>query len=86
MDYIKSEGTTDAYKKSRVVAQEYNSMHLEFMTHAPTVKRVSQRMLLCIATSDTAMHTRFRDVNQAYTQAKTILQQPVVIRPSKVLG
>lgn len=49
------------------------------MTHAPTVMRASQRVLTSIAESDEELEVKNRDVDRAYTQAKTKLQCKVFI-------
>ena len=85
VDYVKNEGTPEAFEKSRFVAQAFND-EIEFMTHAPTVMRASQRMLPAIAASDDDLDVKNRDVDQAFAQAQSKLHRPVFLRPSKVLG
>lgn len=85
VDFVKNEGTPEAFEKSRFIAQAFND-EIEFMTHAPTVTRAAQRILLSIAASDDALHIQDRDVIQAYTQAKSKLARKIFIRPSPVLG
>lgn len=85
IDYVKNEGTPEAFEKSRFVASAFND-DVEFLTHAPTVMRASQRLLTSTAASDEDFTIKNRDVDQAYTQAKTKLQRKVFIKPAPVLG
>lgn len=51
VDYIRHEGTTEAYEKLRLVAQAFND-EIEFMTNAPKVMSAWQRLLPSVAASD----------------------------------
>lgn len=85
VEYVNHEGTPNAFEKSCFVAMAFND-EIEFMTHAPTVLRASQRMLNSNSASDGKLKAKSHDINQAFTQAKMKLQRPVFIRPSQVLG
>lgn len=50
VDEIKNEGTDRAYEKSRLVIQAFNDKGKEtILTQSPTIQRVSQRLIICIA-------------------------------------
>ena len=85
VDYEKNAGTPDVFEKSRFVSKNYND-DSGFMTYAPTVMRASQRLLLSMGSSDKKTKAKFRDVDQAFTQAKTRIQRPIFIRPPPILG
>lgn len=55
VDTVKNEGKPSAYKKSRFVVQAYNDSSHGLLTHAPTVQRVSQRLLLSICAMDSEL-------------------------------
>lgn len=52
VDRIKNEGNPSAYKILRFVVQAYNDSQHGLLTHAPTVQRVSQRLLLSLCAMD----------------------------------
>jgi hypothetical protein len=50
VDEVKNQGTDKAYKKSRLVVQAYNNLEKDIvLTQSPTIQRVSQRLVLCLA-------------------------------------
>lgn len=85
VDYVKNEGTPEAFKKSQFVTSAFND-DVEFLMHAPTVMRASQRFLPSTASSDEKLMIKNRYVDQAYAQAKPKLPRKIFIRPAPVLG
>ena len=50
VDEIKNPGTDKAYEKSRLVVQAYNDKDKNLvLTQSPTIQRVSQRLIVCLA-------------------------------------
>lgn len=49
VDEIKNIGAADAFEKSRFVVQAFSDDANSYMTYAPTVQRISQPILLCLA-------------------------------------
>jgi hypothetical protein len=81
VDEIKHPGTPQAYEKSRLVVQAYNDHEKTLvLTQAPTIQRMSQRIILAIAAS-TNHRLYLRDITQAYTQSKSPLNRMFFIRP-----
>jgi hypothetical protein len=69
VDEIKNPGTDSAFEKSRLVVQAYNDNEKELViTQSPTIQRVSQRLILCIATIKIKdnIHLYLRDISQVY--------------------
>lgn len=66
---IKHEKKPEAFRKSRFVFQAYNDKDHGFLTHASTVQRVFQRLLLASCAIDNRCAFFIRDVPQAYIQA-----------------
>jgi len=69
VDEIKNPGTDKAFEKSRLVVQAYNDQEKELvLTQSLTIQRVSQRLILCIATMKLNDNTGLylRDISQAY--------------------
>lgn len=86
VDQIKHEGTPNAYHKSRLVVQAYNDDNKHsILTQAPTIQRVSQRLLLCCATLVPNSKVALRDISQAYTQSTTRIQRNIFVKPVKEL-
>jgi hypothetical protein len=88
VDEIKNKGTDKAFEKSRLVVQAYNDDGKQLvLTQSPTIQRVSQRIILCIAAieiNDT--HLYLRDISQAYVQSTTLLNRDFYIRPPPELA
>ncbi len=81
VDEIKHPGTPQAYEKSRLIVQAYNDHEKTLMlTQAPTIQRMSQRIILAIAAS-TNYHLYLRNITQTYTQSKSSLNRMFFIRP-----
>jgi hypothetical protein len=85
VDEVKFPGTDKAFEKSRLVVQAYNDQEKELvLTQSPTIQRVSQRLILCIAA--TGHHELYlRDISQAYVQSTTNLNREFYVRPPKEL-
>lgn len=86
VDEIKNKGTNNAFEKSRLVVQAYNDYGKDFvLTQAPTIQRVSQRIILVLA-AILPMNLYLRDITQAYVQSATNLNRDFYIRPPIELG
>lgn len=70
MDELNNIGTAEAFEKSRFVVQAFSDGNHKYMTYAPTVQRVSQRLFLCIDHCDDKFILFLRDITQACTQSK----------------
>jgi hypothetical protein len=82
VDLIKHIGTDKAFEKSRLVVQAYNDEgKKEVLTQAPTLQRVSQRIVLSIAAVLNNVNLYLRDISQAYVQSTTRLNRTFFIRP-----
>jgi hypothetical protein len=81
VDEIKNPGTDKAFEKSRLVVQAYNDQEKELvLTQSPTIQRVSQRLILCLAAIGS--HSLYlRDISQAYVQSTTTLNREFYVRP-----
>jgi hypothetical protein len=55
------------------------------LTQSPTIQRVSQRLILCIATMKPHTHLYLRDISQAYVQSTTNLNREFYVRPPREL-
>ncbi len=89
VDEIKNKGTDKAFEKSRLVVQAYNDHEKNVvLTQSPTIQRVSQRLILCIAAmmQGNGTHLYLRDISQAYVQSLTKLNRDFYIRPPHELG
>jgi Reverse transcriptase (RNA-dependent DNA polymerase) len=82
VDEIKHQGTDKAFEKSRLVVQAYNDPGKSFiLTQAPTIQRVSQRLILSIATSMGSVADLYlRDISQAYIQSTTEVNRDFYVR------
>lgn len=91
VDYVKNEGTPDAYDKFRFIIQGFDDEQ-DLLTHAPTVMRASQRLFCACASEENRslkqeeLIVKNRDVNQTFSQAKSTLCRKVFVRPNHVLG
>lgn len=86
VDEIKNKGTDKAFEKSRLVVQAYNDLEKALvLTQSPTIMRVSQRLILCIAAMGN--HDLYlRDISQAYVQSATNLNREFYVRPPRELS
>jgi hypothetical protein len=87
VNQIKDAGTDKAFKKSRLVVQAYNNQGKELvLTQSPTIQRVSQKLILALATTlqdTTSLY--LRDISQAYVQSTTRLNRDFFVRPPQEL-
>jgi len=87
VDNIKFAGTPKAYEKSRLVVQAYNDNDKKtVLTQGPTIQRVSQLLILCLAVSIQGLNIYLRDISQAYTQSHTFLVRDFYVRPPQELN
>ena len=81
VDEIKNADTESAFEKSRLVMQTYNDSIKHFvLTQSPTIQRVSQRLILCLAAIVFSIKLYFRDVIQAYVQFNIRLNRDFYIK------
>ena len=84
VDEIKHPGTDLAYEKSRLVVQAYNDLNKDLvLTQSPTIQRVSQRLIICMAATlrNEGIELYLRDITQAYVQSTSDLNRDFYIRP-----
>ena len=85
VDEVKNAGTDKAYEKSRLVVQAYNDQEKDLvLTQSPTIQRVSQRLIVCLAAmlqDNNNMKLYLRDITQAYVQSTSKLNRDFYIRP-----
>ena len=87
VDEIKNAGTEKVFEKSRLVLQAYNDINKSLvLTQSPTIQRVSQRLLFCLATTISNTKLYLRDVTQAYVQSTSDLNRDFYIRPPHELA
>lgn len=76
VDEIKNIGTAAAFEKSRLVVQAYNDHDKErILTQAPTIQRMSQRLILALSAIKSQLGLYLRDISQAYVQSTTSLNR-----------
>lgn len=85
-DRIKHEGKPEAFQKSRLLDQAYIDNDHGFLTHTPTVQRVSQLLLLSLCAIDNRFTFITRDVSQAYVQLETMTRHKFYVRAPNVLN
>jgi hypothetical protein len=83
VDEVKNKGTDKAFEKSRLVVQAYNDLEKDIvLTQSPTIQRMSQRLLICLAAcTQDYTHLYLRDISQAYVQSVTTLNRDFFILP-----
>lgn len=81
--------TTKPYEKSRLVVQGYSDDEKkEILTQAPTIQRMSQRLILALGPSLTKIvgaKAELRDITQAYIQSKDALHRVIIAKPPREL-
>jgi hypothetical protein len=83
VDEIKHSDTSQAYEKSRLMIQTYNDHEKTLMlTQTSTIQRMSQRIILALTASVDDCHLYLRNIIQAYTQSKSLLNRMFFIRSS----
>ena len=88
VDEMKNIGTAAAFEKSRLVVQAYNDEGKSMvLTQAPTIQRMSQRLILALAAiMIDSCNLYVRDITQAYVQSTTSLNRKFYVRPPQELG
>jgi hypothetical protein len=87
VDEVKNKGTDKALNKSRLVVQAYHDQEKHtVLTQSPTIQRVSQRLILCLATILDKTELYLRDISQAYVQSTTTLNRDFYVRPPTELA
>lgn len=89
VDEIRNEGTEQAYEKSRLVVQAYNDSEKDqILTQSPTIQRMNQRLILCIAAmmGSDSIKLYLRDITQAYVQSTFIFNRDFYVRPPHELA
>jgi hypothetical protein len=82
VDEVKNKGTDKAFMKSRLVVQAYGDDEKRLvLTQSPTIQRISQRVILCIAAMKEESGLYLRDISQAYVQSTTALNRDFYINP-----
>ena len=85
VDEVKNAGTDKAYEKSRLVVQAYNDQEKDLvLTQSPTIQRVSQRLIVCLAAmlqDNNNIKLYLRDITQAYVQSTSELNRDFYIQP-----
>ena len=87
VDEIKNPRIDTTFEKSRLVVQAYNNEEKDLvLNQSPTIQRVSQRLILCIAAMGLHdSHLYLRDILQAYVQSATKLNREFYVRPPREL-
>ena len=86
VDEIRHAGTEKAFEKSRLVIQAYNDQDKRgILTQAPTVQRVSTRILIALA-QIFGLRLCTRDISQAYTQSETPVARDIYAHAPPELG
>ncbi|KLU86938.1 hypothetical protein MAPG_05945, partial [Magnaporthiopsis poae ATCC 64411] len=88
---VKGKTTTKPYEKSRLVVQGYGDKEKEkLLTQAPTIQRMSQRLLLALGPTLIGSYGatgELRDITQAYPQAKDKLSRTIIAQlPKEIRG
>ena len=88
VDKMKQKGTKKAFPKSRLVVQVYKDEEKSLvLTQSPTIQRISQRIILCLAAikgKEAGLY--LRDISQAYVQSTTSLNRDFYINPPRELA
>jgi hypothetical protein len=87
VDEVKHQGTDKAFEKSRLVVQAYRDSEKSLvLTQSPTIQRMSQRLLICLAAMKDDATLYLRDISQAYVQSLTNLNRDFYIRSAPELA
>ena len=87
VDEVKNVDTDSTFEKSRLMMQTYNdsTKHL-VLTQSPTIQRVNQRLILCLAAIIFSTKLYLRNVIQAYIQFNIRLNRDFYIKASYELA
>lgn len=84
---VKGKTTDHPYEKARLVVQGYNDQEKhKLLTQAPTIQRMSQRLIFALAPTlmrNYNMTCELRDITQAYVQSQDKLSRTIIARPPK---
>ena len=84
VDDIKRNTEGIPYEKLRLVVQAHHDQgKKDVLTQSPTIQRVSQRLILCLAMVFDNRDLYLRDISQAYVQSSTNLARRFYIKPPK---
>lgn len=81
LDEFRNAGAWQAFYKSRPVVPGFADKTHGILMHVPTVLRVYQCTLICMAPMVPNLKGFVRNVHQAYTQSEILLKRDVFIRP-----
>ncbi len=83
---IKHSGTEKAFEKSRLVMQAFKDQNKTLvLTQSSTIQRVSQRLILCLATMFSHMKLYLRNITQVYVQSAISLNRDFYVQSSSEL-
>ena len=83
MNEIKNADIEKTFEKSRLMMQTYNDQIKNLvLIQFSTIQRISQRLIICLASIFSINKLYFRDVTQAYVQFNTTLNRDFYIRSS----
>lgn len=85
VDETKNPGKLNALENSWLVIQSYIDVGHRLLTHAFTVQRVSQRLLLALCAVSLDLRLCMCDLSQAHVKAETTTQRHVFVRPFVLL-
>lgn len=81
VDKIKPSGV----RKSRFCVAAFNDKDHGLFTAAPTIKRISLRLILCMS-SMCRLQTYTRDISQAFVKSQTTLRRDIYVCPPKEIN
>ncbi|RFU28958.1 hypothetical protein B7463_g7399, partial [Scytalidium lignicola] len=83
VDEIKNKGIEKAFEKSCLVVQAYKDDGKKLvLTQSPTIQRVSQCIILCIAAMEYKSTSLYlQDISQVYVQSTTLLNRDFYVWP-----
>lgn len=84
VDYARIEETPEAYERSRFIISGFDDKH-DLMTHAPTVTRALQRLLLLTTPSDEILNLKNREVDQVFAKSKSKLRCKLFVHSTLAL-
>ena len=87
VDEVKHQGTDKAFEKSRLILQAYQDSEKSLvLTQFPTIQRMSQCFLICLAAMKDDATLYLRDISQVYVQSLTNLNRDLYIRSAPELA
>jgi hypothetical protein len=80
---IKDSGTEKTFEKFRLVIQTFNDQNETLMlTQSSIIQRVSQRLIICLAVSQSQMKLYLRNITQIYVQFRFNLNRNFYVQSS----